>query len=83
VALGGHASIAAIACDTDGIVGSEGNAGACIDAGILAEAKAKGIDPAARLANNDGYDFFKALDRLVVTGPTLTNVNDFRALLVR
>ena len=83
VALGGHKGIAAIACDTDGIDGSEDNAGAWIDAGILDEAKAKGIDPVARLANNDGYGFFNALDRLVVTGPTLTNVNDFRAILIR
>ncbi|ODT07061.1 MAG: hydroxypyruvate reductase [Kaistia sp. SCN 65-12] len=83
VALGGEAGIAAIACDTDGIDGSEDNAGAWIDAGILAAAKAKGIDPAARLADNDGYCFFQSLDRLVVTGPTLTNVNDFRAILVR
>ncbi|MBN9057737.1 MAG: glycerate kinase, partial [Rhizobiales bacterium] len=83
VALGGHEGIAAIACDTDGIDGSEDNAGAWIDAGILAEAKASGIDPVARLADNDGYGFFEALGRLVVTGPTLTNVNDFRAILVR
>jgi glycerate 2-kinase len=83
VALGGEEGIAAIACDTDGIDGSEDNAGAWIDAGTLAAAKAQGIDPAARLADNDGYGFFQALDRLVVTGPTLTNVNDFRAILVR
>jgi glycerate 2-kinase len=83
VALGGAEGIAAIACDTDGIDGSEDNAGAWIDAGILAAARVKGIDPAASLANNDGYGFFAALDRLVVTGPTLTNVNDFRAILVR
>jgi glycerate-2-kinase len=83
VALGGEEGIAAIACDTDGIDGSEDNAGAWIDAGTLAAAKAQGIDPSARLADNDGYGFFQALDRLVVTGPTLTNVNDFRAILVR
>ncbi|WP_018182027.1 glycerate kinase type-2 family protein [Kaistia granuli] len=83
VALDGHKGIAAIACDTDGIDGSEDNAGAWIDAGSLGEARARGIDPVARLANNDGYGFFEALGRLVVTGPTLTNVNDFRAILVR
>lgn len=83
VALGGHPGIAAIACDTDGIDGSEDNAGAWIDPGILAAAKARGLDPATRLADNDGYGFFAALDRLVMTGPTLTNVNDFRAILVR
>jgi glycerate-2-kinase len=83
VALGGHKGIAAIACDTDGIDGSEDNAGAWIDAGILEAARARGIDPVARLADNDGYGFFEALGRLVVTGPTLTNVNDFRAILVR
>jgi glycerate 2-kinase len=83
VALGGHEGIAAIACDTDGIDGSEDNAGAWIDAGVLADAKAAGLDPAASLADNDGYSFFSALDRLVTTGPTLTNVNDFRAILIR
>ncbi|MCX5497776.1 glycerate kinase [Kaistia dalseonensis] len=83
VALGSHRGIAAIACDTDGIDGSEDNAGAWLDEHILTEARSRGLDPAAHLANNDGYGFFEALDRLVVTGPTLTNVNDFRAILVR
>jgi glycerate-2-kinase len=75
--------VAAIACDTDGIDGSETNAGAVIDPGFAAEAGARGIDLVAHLANNDAYSAFAALDRLVVTGPTLTNVNDFRAILVR
>ena len=50
---------------------------------ILDEACHAALDPAARLADNDGYGFFAALDRLIVTGPTLTNVNDFRAILIR
>ncbi|MBS7704476.1 glycerate kinase type-2 family protein [Chelatococcus asaccharovorans] len=75
--------VSAIACDTDGIDGSEDNAGAIVDADLIAEAEAQGIDLAAHLANNDAYSAFAALDRLVVTGPTLTNVNDFRAILVR
>jgi glycerate 2-kinase len=59
------------------------HAGAWIDAGILDEAKAKRIDPVAQFANNDSYGFFDALDRLVVTSPTLANVNDFRVILIR
>ncbi|MBB3931327.1 hydroxypyruvate reductase [Kaistia hirudinis] len=82
IALGGRAGIAALACDTDGIDGSEDNAGAWFDDRILDTARAAGIDPAAHLANNDGYGFFAALERLIVTGPTLTNVNDFRAILI-
>ncbi len=83
VALKGEAGISAIACDTDGIDGTEDNAGAWFDAGILAQAAAAGLVPLDMLANNDGYSFFAGLDRLVKTGPTLTNVNDFRAILVR
>ncbi|MBX3540184.1 MAG: glycerate kinase [Chelatococcus sp.] len=75
--------VSAIACDTDGIDGSEDNAGAIVDADLITQAKARGIDLVAHLANNDAYSAFSALDRLVVTGPTLTNVNDFRAILVR
>ncbi|WP_026869604.1 glycerate kinase type-2 family protein [Inquilinus limosus] len=75
--------IAAIACDTDGIDGSEDNAGAWIDAATLAQGREKGLSAPEYLANNDAYSYFAALDRLVVTGPTLTNVNDFRAILVR
>ncbi len=81
--LGGLKGVSAIACDTDGIDGSEDNAGAWIDADVLAQAKAAGLDPLARLADNDAYTVFEALDRLVVTGPTFTNVNDFRAIVVR
>jgi glycerate 2-kinase len=83
VKLGGHAGISAIACDTDGIDGSRDNAGAWVDAGILAEAGSKGLNGAGYLARHDAYSFFAALDRLVISGPTLTNVNDFRAILVR
>lgn len=82
IALDGHPGITAIACDTDGIDGSEDNAGALVDGTTLARARTLGLDPAAYLANNDGYSFFKALGDLVVSGPTRTNVNDFRAILV-
>jgi hydroxypyruvate reductase len=78
VALEGHKCIHALAADTDGIDGSEDNAGALIGPDTLA----RGPDAKARLADNDGYGFFAALGDLVVTGPTLTNVNDFRAILV-
>ena len=82
VALGGDARISAIAGDTDGIDGSENNAGAILLPDTLARAEAKGIDAKARLADNDGYGFFSGIGGLVVTGPTLTNVNDFRAVLI-
>jgi glycerate 2-kinase len=83
VQLQGHPGISAIACDTDGIDGSEDNAGAWIDAGTLAAGRAQGLSADSFLAGNDAYSYFAAVDRLVVTGPTLTNVNDFRAILVR
>ncbi|GAB0113428.1 glycerate kinase type-2 family protein [Acidisoma sp. C75] len=82
VALGGHPAIHAIACDTDGIDGTEENAGALLGPESLARATALGLDPRAMLADNDGYSVFAALGDLVVTGPTLTNVNDFRAILI-
>ena len=82
VALHGEAGVHAIACDTDGIDGSEDNAGAIIGPDTLARAAASGLDPKTRLADNDAYGVFTALGDLVVTGPTLTNVNDFRAILV-
>ena len=72
----------ALACDTDGIDGSEDNAGAVIAPDTIARAAALGIDPKAQLADNDAYGAFLALRDLVVTGPTRTNVNDFRAILV-
>jgi hydroxypyruvate reductase len=73
----------AIACDTDGIDGSEDNAGAVLAPDALARAQALGMNPKALLADNDGYGFFCALGDLVVTGPTRTNVNDFRVILVQ
>ncbi len=82
VALDGDAGISAIAGDTDGIDGTEDNAGAILLPDTLLRAAAKGVSAKALLANNDGYSFFQALGDLVVTGPTLTNVNDFRAILI-
>ena len=82
VALNGAGDIWALAGDSDGIDGSEDNAGAFVTPDSLARARAAGLDPLARLDDNDGYGFFQALDDLVITGPTLTNVNDLRAILV-
>ena len=73
----------ALACDTDGIDGSEDNAGALMTPDSVERARSLGLDPKRLLANNDGYGFFAALGDLVVTGPTRTNVNDFRIILVR
>ncbi|HEX2478726.1 MAG TPA: glycerate kinase [Geminicoccaceae bacterium] len=80
--LSGAPGISALAADTDGIDGSEDNAGAIALPDTLARARAKGLDAKAMLADNDAYGFFAALGDLVITGPTLTNVNDFRAILV-
>ena len=82
LALGGHPRISAIACDTDGIDGSEDNAGAMVLPDTPARAAAAEIDLRARLAQNDAFSVFSALGDLVVTGPTRTNVNDFRAILI-
>ena len=82
VALDGHPGIHAIACDTDGIDGTEDNAGALMAPDSLTRGWAKGVNAKTFLANNDGYGFFEALGDLVKTGPTLTNVNDFRAILI-
>lgn len=82
VALDGAPGISAIACDTDGIDGTEDNAGAILYPDSLARAAALGLSAKAALADNDGYKFFDVLGDLVMTGPTLTNVNDFRAILV-
>ena len=82
VDLAGLPTVHAIACDTDGIDGTEDNAGAVLAPDSLARAEALGLDAKAMLANNDGYGFFSALSDLVVTGPTRTNVNDYRAILV-
>jgi hydroxypyruvate reductase len=83
VALDGHPGISAVAGDTDGIDGTEDNAGAMLGPDSLARAVASGVNAKAMLANNDGYGFFSQLGDLIVTGPTRTNVNDFRAILVR
>ena len=82
IELGGLAGVHALAADTDGIDGTEDNAGALIGPDSLARAAALGLDPRASLAANDSYGLFAALGDLVVTGPTRTNVNDFRAVLV-
>ncbi len=81
-ASGGAGGIAAIACDTDGIDGTEDNAGALFYPDSVARAVVRGIGVKQALAGNDSYGFFAALGDLLVTGPTLTNVNDFRAILV-
>ena len=82
LALGGQPGIHALMGDTDGVDGQEEIAGACIDPGTLARAWQLGLRPIEHLADNDGHDFFEALGASVVTGPTLTNVNDFRAFLI-
>ena len=81
-ALGDAPGIHALAADTDGIDGSEDNAGAFIGPETLRRAQSAGLDVAAHLASNDAWSFFAALGDLLVTGPTRTNVNDFRAILL-
>ena len=83
IAIDGAAGISALAADTDGIDGSEDNAGAFADGTTAARLRAAGIDPLAALADNDAYGAFAAIGDLFVTGPTGTNVNDFRAILIR
>ena len=82
VALGGEPGIHALAGDTDGVDGTEDNAGAVVTPDSLAKAAQRNLDAKKMLADNDGYSFFSGLGDLVVTGPTLTNVNDFRAILI-
>jgi glycerate 2-kinase len=82
VALDGAPGIAALAADTDGVDGAEEVAGAWISDDTLRRAAAIGVDAKASLARNDGHGFFAALGQQLVTGPTLTNVNDFRAVLI-
>jgi len=82
LAMGGASRVHALAGDTDGIDGVESSAGAHAAPDSLARLAAAGIDAAARLDDNDAWTVFDALGDLVVTGPTLTNVNDFRAILV-
>jgi len=83
IAIDGAEGISALAADTDGIDGSEDNAGAFVDGGTATRLRHAGIDPLAALANNDAYTAFRAIGDLLVTGPTGTNVNDFRAIIVR
>ncbi|HEX4985390.1 MAG TPA: glycerate kinase [Burkholderiales bacterium] len=82
VALGGEADVHALAGDTDGVDGTEDNAGAILAPDSVARAAARDVDAKKMLADNDGYSFFSAIGDLVVTGPTMTNVNDFRAILI-
>lgn len=82
LALQGQAGVHVLAADTDGIDGIESNAGAIVTPNTLARARAAGLDAAAMLDRHDSYPFFEALGDLVVSGPTFTNVNDFRAVLV-
>jgi hydroxypyruvate reductase len=82
VALNGHPRIHALAGDTDGVDGQEEIAGALLAPDSLARAWALGLKPRERLADNDGHGFFEALGDAVITGPTLTNVNDFRAIVI-
>jgi len=82
LALQGQGGVWALAADTDGIDGMEENAGAWVEPGTLARAQAQGLKLEQYLDRNDAYGFFQPLGDLVVTGPTHTNVNDFRALLI-
>jgi hydroxypyruvate reductase len=82
LALDGHHGIHALACDTDGIDGTEANAGAIAGPDTIARARALGLDLKAHLADNDAWSAWNQLGALIVTGPTRTNVNDFRAILI-
>jgi glycerate 2-kinase len=82
VDLAGLERVWALACDTDGIDGSESNAGAVLAPDSLARAANHGMNARRMLADNDGFSFFSALGDLVVTGPTRTNVNDYRVILI-
>jgi glycerate 2-kinase len=81
-ALQGQPGVYALAADTDGIDGVEDNAGAFVEPQTLARAAAQGLKLESFLDRNDAYGFFEPLGDLVFTGPTFTNVNDFRAILV-
>jgi hydroxypyruvate reductase len=82
IAAGGAPQVWGLAADTDGVDGAEDIAGAVFTPDTLARARAKGRDPQAMLDDNDGHGFFGMLGDSLVTGPTRTNVNDFRATLV-
>lgn len=83
IGIDGLENVSALAADTDGIDGSGNNAGAFADGTSVLRMRRKGIDPVAALLNNDAYSAFEAIGDLFVTGPTGTNVNDFRAVIVR
>lgn len=82
IALDGAKGVWAFAGDTDGIDGTENNAGAIVGPDSLQRGRALGMDAKSMLADNDGYSYFRSLEDLVITGPTMTNVNDFRAILI-
>lgn len=82
ISLGGRADVHALAADTDGIDGREEIAGALLGPDSLSRARSLGLDPARMLDDNDGHAFFETLGDSIVTGPTRTNVNDFRAILI-
>ena len=82
IEFNGVPEIHALACDTDGIDGSENNAGAIATSDSLHRSMQMGINAAALLASNNSYTFFEQLDDLIITGPTRTNVNDYRVILV-
>ena len=82
LALDRAANIHAIACDTDGVDGAAEVAGAIVSPDTLIRARGSGVDPVSALGRNDAHGFFAQLNDQVITGPTLTNVNDFRAILV-
>jgi hydroxypyruvate reductase len=81
LALGEIDNIWALACDTDGLDGTEDNAGAVWSPGLIQRATSKGVDACTTLQGHDAYHFFSATNSLVITGPTRTNVNDFRLVL--
>jgi len=83
IAIDGVEGVTALAADTDGIDGSEDNAGAFADGSTATRLRQAGVDPLAALADNDAWGAFNAIGDLLVTGPTGTNVNDFRAILIR
>ena len=83
LALQEEKNIWLLAADTDGIDGVESNAGAYVTPDTLARARRRGLNGRDLLDRNDAYSFFAGLDDLLVTGPTFTNVNDFRAILIR
>ena len=82
IALEGHPGIHALAGDTDGVDGQEEIAGGYLGPHSLSRAESLGLKPKDMLVNNDAHSFFSALNDSVITGPTLTNVNDFRAILI-